>query len=45
VTSWFVAEEAANFTVIQGIVTMLLVALAVAVVAFWPGRWTIFRDR
>jgi hypothetical protein len=40
VTSWFVAKEAPNYSVIQGIVTMLLIALVVAVLAYWPARWS-----
>ncbi len=36
ITSWFVARDASNFSVIQGVVAMLLIALFVSVAAFWP---------
>ena len=41
VTGWFVAKEAPNFGVIQMMTALLLLTLFVAVVAFWPARWTI----
>jgi hypothetical protein len=40
VTSWFVAKDAVNFGVVQMMVTLLLLTLIVAVVAFWPSSWT-----
>ena len=39
VTSWFVAKDAVNLGVVQMMVTLLLLTLIVAVVAFWPSRW------
>jgi hypothetical protein len=40
VTGWLVAEDAPNFGVIQMMVTLVLLTLIVAVLAFWPSDWT-----
>ncbi len=40
VTSWFVAKDAPNFGVIQGMVLLVLIALAVFVIALWPSAWS-----
>jgi hypothetical protein len=40
VTSWFVAKDAPNFGVVQGMVAVVLLGVIVAVLAFWPARWT-----
>jgi uncharacterized membrane protein YcaP (DUF421 family) len=40
VASWFVSRDAPNFSVVQGVVAMLLIALTVAVLAFWQERWS-----
>ena len=45
VTSWFVAKDAPGFGVIQMMVATLLLALIVAVIAFWPARWRHRLDR
>ncbi len=45
VTSWFVAEDAPNFGVIQGMVCIVLIVLVVFVLAFWPKAWTRALDR
>jgi hypothetical protein len=45
VTSWFVAKDAPNFSVVQMAVALLLLTLTVAVIAFWPSRWTIALNR
>ena len=45
VASWFVAEDAPNYSVVQGIAAMLLLAFTVAVLAFWPARWSNFLNR
>lgn len=41
ITGWFTAKDAPNFGVVQMVVALLLLVLIVAVVAFWPDRWTI----
>jgi hypothetical protein len=38
VAGWFVAKDAPNFSVIQGVAAMLIIAAVVAVLAFWPTR-------
>ena len=40
VASWFVAKDAPQFGVMQMAVALILVVLVVAVLAFWPERWT-----
>jgi uncharacterized membrane protein YoaK (UPF0700 family) len=40
VTSWFVAKDAPIFGVAQVMVALLLLTFIVAVLAFWPRRWT-----
>jgi hypothetical protein len=39
VAGWFVAKDAPNFSVIQGVAAMLIIAAIVAVLAFWPARF------
>ena len=45
VTSWFIARDAPNFGVIQMVMSLILLTLAVAVIAFWPERWTASLNR
>jgi hypothetical protein len=40
VTSWFMTRDSLQFGVMQVAVATLLLALIVAVLAFWPARWT-----
>lgn len=40
VAEWFVAPDALNFEVIQATVALLLFALMVFVLAFWPKSWS-----
>ena len=40
VTGWFVAKDAPIFGVAQVMMTLVLIALIVAIVAFWPQGWT-----
>lgn len=35
IAGWFVAEDAANFGVVQLVISVLLVTLLVAIAAFW----------
>ena len=45
VASLFVARDALNFQLIQGVIATILVALFVFVLAFWPERWKHFLNR
>ena len=45
VASWVVAKDAPQFGIMQMAVTLFLVVLVVAVLAFWPERWTHILDR
>jgi hypothetical protein len=45
VTSWFVTKDAPIFGVAQAMVALLLLTFIVAVLAFWPHRWTIALNR
>lgn len=42
VAGFFVAEDALNFEVVQGVIAAFLIALVVFVLAFWPPSWTHF---
>ena len=45
VASWFVAKDAPQFGIMQMAVGLLLMMFVVAVLAFWPERWTHFLRR
>jgi hypothetical protein len=45
VTSWFVAKDAPNFEIVQMAVALLLIALVVFVLAFWPESWSAMLGR
>lgn len=45
VTGLFVAKDAPLFGVVQTMVVLLLLALIVAALAFWPERWSLNRRR
>lgn len=45
VTSLFIARDAPNFGVVQMMVMLLVLALIVAALAFWPQRWSFKRHR
>jgi hypothetical protein len=45
VTGWFVSKDAPNFSFIQGMVSLVVVAVIVLVLAYWPARWSHLLDR
>jgi hypothetical protein len=45
VTGWFVARDAPNFDFIQGMMSLVVIAVIVFVLAFWPARWTHLLNR
>lgn len=45
IAGWFVARDAANFGVIQLVVSLLLITFVVAVAAFWPSLVAWLRNR
>jgi len=45
VASLFIARDAPNFGVSQMVMSLMLLTLAVAVIAFWPKRWTASLNR
>jgi uncharacterized membrane protein YeaQ/YmgE (transglycosylase-associated protein family) len=45
VASWVVAKDAPQFGLVQMAVGLLLMMFVVAVLAFWPERWTHLLDR
>ena len=45
VTSWFVTKGSPQFGIMEMAVMTLLLILIVAVLAFWPERWTHFLNR
>ena len=40
VASWIVTKDAPQFGTVQMAVALLLITLVVAVLAFWPERWS-----
>lgn len=42
VAALFVARDAVDFAVIQGVTALLLGILVIFVAVFWPARWTHF---
>jgi hypothetical protein len=45
IAGWFVAEDAANFGVVQLVISVLLVTLLVAFAAFWESIRDWFRPK
>lgn len=45
IAGWFVAEDAANFGVVQLVISVLLVTLLVAIAAFWESIRDWFRPK
>ena len=45
VASWLVAKDSPQFGVMQMAVALILVVLVIAVLAFWPERWTHILNR
>jgi hypothetical protein len=35
---WFVATDSPNFGVVQGVLTMVIFAVVVGIIALWPRR-------
>jgi hypothetical protein len=44
-TGWFVSKDAPNFSFVQGMASLVVIAVVVLVLAFWPQRWTHLLDR
>ena len=42
VASWFVTSDAPQFGLMQAAVVLILLVSIVAVLAFWPSKWTDF---
>jgi hypothetical protein len=45
VTGLFVSKDAPNFTFIQGMMSLVVIAVIVFAIAFWPARWSHLLDR
>jgi len=45
VAEWFVAPDAANFEIVQMALALILLALVVFALAFWPRAWTAWLNR
>ena len=45
VASWFVAKDAPQFGIMQMAVVLILGVVIVAVLAFWPERWSHILNR
>lgn len=40
IASWFVARDALNFSVVQGVIAVMIFGVVVLAVALWPAEWT-----
>jgi hypothetical protein len=45
VTSWFMTKDSPRIDVMEMAVAILLLVFIVAVLAFWPARWTHILNR
>ncbi len=45
ITSWFIAKDEPTFGGVQMAVGLLLLALIVFVIAFWPAQWSFGRRK
>jgi hypothetical protein len=45
VTGLFVSRDAPNFSFIQGMMSLVVIAVIVFAIAFWPARWSHLLDR
>jgi hypothetical protein len=45
VASWFIASDAPQFGLMQMAVALILLAIVVAVLAFWPAQWSTWLNR
>ena len=45
IAQWFVAIDSPRFGIVQGVVGILLIAVIVFVLAFWPTHWSHRLDR
>jgi hypothetical protein len=45
VAGWFVSKDSPNFSLLQGVTALVVIVLVVAVLAFWPSRWTHLLNR
>ncbi len=45
IASWFMASDAPQFGLMQAMLALGLLALIVAVGAFWPAQWTVWLNR
>ncbi|MGE0025190.1 MAG: hypothetical protein AB7S70_16340 [Hyphomicrobium sp.] len=45
IAGWFVAEDAANFSVVQMVIAVFLITAAVVVAAFWEALAEKLRER
>jgi hypothetical protein len=45
IAGWFVAEEAPNFSVVQMVVSVFLIAALVGLAAFWEALMELWRER
>lgn len=43
IAGWFIADDAANFGIIQLVVALFLITICIAVAAFWPNLVAMFR--
>lgn len=45
ITGWFVAQDTAKFSVVQMVVSLLIISALVIMAAFWPSLLSWLRNR
>jgi hypothetical protein len=45
IASWFVTKDAPQFGIMEMAVALIQIVVIVAVLAFWPERWSHFLNR
>jgi hypothetical protein len=45
VAGWFIWEDPPELGLVPAAIEVLLLGLVVAIIAFWPKKWTAGRDR
>jgi hypothetical protein len=45
ILEWFVAKDSTNFSVLQGVLSIVLFTIVLLALVFWPARWSRFINR
>ena len=45
ILEWFVAKDSTNFSVLLGVLSIVLFTMVLFALVFWPARWSRFLNR